>query len=82
MIGDFLVLLTSDFEYNDKWDGIVRRIRSLFQSRKQKAELRSWPFRSESDRLAAWKDFALHRGEYVPRLIPQSVYDVYIKSAE
>lgn len=82
MIGDFLVLLTSDFEYNDRGTGLIRRLKSLFQRRKQEAALRAWPFRSESERTAAWQDFALHREKYVPGIIPQSVYEIYIKPSE
>ena len=38
----------------------------------------SYPFLSELDRSAAREQFLLHRADYVPKFIPQSVYDIYI----
>ena len=41
-----------------------------------------YPFLSQSDRNAAREQFLLHREEYVPKFIPQSVYDIYIAPFE
>lgn len=91
VIGDILILLTSDFEFAGKKDGCLTSVfraffRLLFfwtfwlRRRKKSRSLRSpsYPFLSESDRNAAREQFLLHREEYVPKFIPQSVYDTYI----
>ena len=91
IIGDILILLTSGFEFAGKKDGCLKTLfgalsRLLFfwcywlRRRKKSSSLPlpPYPFLSESDRDAARKRFLLHREDYVPKLIPQSVYDVYI----
>ena len=87
IIGDILILLTSGFEFAGKKDGCLKTLfgalfRLLFFWRyfswKWSAPRPPYPFLSESDRNAAREQFLLHREEYVPRLIPQSLYDVYI----
>ena len=87
IIGDILILLTSEFEFAGKKDGCLKTLlgaafRLLFfwryWLRKWSAPRPPYPFLSESDRSAAREQFLLHREEYVPRLIPQSLYDVYI----
>ena len=91
VIGDILILLTSKFEFAGKKDGCLKTLfgalfRLLFfwtfwlRRRKKSSSLPSpfYPFLSESDRSAAREQFLLHRAEYVPKLIPQSVYDVYV----
>ena len=88
IIGDILILLTSGFEFaGTKKDGCLKTLvgalfRLLFFWRyfswKWSAPRPPYPFLSEPDRDAAREQFLLHRAEYVPRLIPQSVYDTYI----
>ena len=89
IIGDILILLTSEFEYAGKKDGCLKTLvgavfRLLFFWRylswKWSPPRPSYPFLSESDRDAAREQFLLHRAEYVPKFIPQSVYDIYIAS--
>ncbi|MBR4254418.1 MAG: hypothetical protein IKQ16_04950 [Lentisphaeria bacterium] len=88
IIGDILILLTSEFEFaGKKKDGCLKTLlgavfRLLFFWRyfswKWSAPRPPYPFLSESDRDAAREQFLLHRAEYVPKFIPQSVYDIYI----
>ena len=87
IIGDILILLTSEFEYAGKKDGCLKTLlgalfRLLFFWRyfswKWSAPRLPYPFRSESDRSAAREQFLLHREEYIPKFIPKSVYDIYI----
>ena len=89
IIGDILILLTSGFEFAGKKekDGCLKTFfgalfRLLFFWRyfswKWSPPKPPYPFRSESDRDAAREQFLLHQAEYVPKLIPQSLYDVYI----
>ena len=91
VIGDILILLTSEFEFAGKKDGCLKTLfraffRLLFfwtywlrgKSKRPSLPSRFYPFRSESDRNAAREQFLLHREDYVPKFIPQSVYDVYI----
>ena len=91
IIGDILILLTSDFEFAGKKDGCLKTLfgaifRLLFfwtfwlRRRKKSSSLPSpfYPFLSESDRSAAREQFLLHREDYVPKFVPQSVYDIYI----
>ena len=87
IIGDILILLTSDFEFAGKKDGCLKTLfgalsRLLFfwrfWLRKWSAPRSPYPFLSESDRNSARAYFLSHRTEYVPKLIPQSVYDIYI----
>ena len=87
IIGDILILLTSKFEFAGKKDGCLTTVfRAFFRLlffwrywlRKRPVPRPSYPFLSESDRDTAREQFLLHREEYVPRLIPQSLYDVYI----
>ena len=87
IIGDILILLTSGFEFAGKKDGCLKTLlgalfRLLFFWRyltwKWSPPRPSYPFLSESDRSAAREQFLLHRAEYVPKFIPQSVYDIYI----
>lgn len=92
IIGDILILLTSRFEFaGKKKDGCLTSVfraffRLLFfwrywlrrKSKRPSLPSRFYPFLSESDRNAAREQFLLHREEYVPKFIPQSVYDTYI----
>ena len=90
VIGDILILLTSKFEFAGKKDGCLTTVfRAIFRllffwtywlRRKKSSSLPQppYPFLSESDRNAAREHFLLHRAEYVPKFIPQSVYDIYI----
>ena len=88
IIGDILILLTSGFEFaGKKKDGCLKTLfgavfRLLFFWRyfswKWSAPRPPYPFLSESDRSAAKEQFLLHRADYVPKFIPQSVYDIYI----
>ena len=87
IIGDILILLTSKFEFAGKKDGCLTTVfRAFFRLlffwryglRKRPAPRPPYPFSSESDRNAARERFLLHRAEYVPKLIPQFVYDIYI----
>ena len=88
IIGDILILLTSGFEFaGKKKDGCLKTLlgalfRLLFfwcyWLRKRSAASPPYPFLSESDRDAAREQFLLHRADYVPKFIPQSVYDIYI----
>ena len=90
VIGDILILLTSDFEFAGKNDGCLTALfraffRLLFfwrywlRRKKSSSQLRPpYPFLSESDRNAAREQFLSHRDDYVPKFIPQSVYDIYI----
>ena len=91
IIGDILILLTSGFEFAGKKDGCLTTVfRAIFRllffwtywlrgkSKRPSLPSRFYPFRSESDRNAAREHFLLHREDYVPKFIPQSVYDVYI----
>ena len=87
IIGDILILLTSEFEFAGKKDGCLKTLfRAVFRLlffwtywlRRRSIKRSSYPFLSESDRNAAREQFLLHREEYVPKLIPQSVYDIYI----
>ena len=88
IIGDILILLTSGVEFaGNKKDGCLKTLfgaffRLLFFWRywswKWSPPRPPYPFRSESDRSAAREQFLLHRAEYVPKLIPQAVYDTYI----
>ena len=91
VIGDILILLTSKFEFaGTKKDGCLKTLfgalfRLLFfwtfwLRRRSKTRL-PYPFLSESDRNAAREQFLLHREEYVPKLIPQSLYDAYVAAA-
>ena len=87
IIGDILILLTSDYEFDNNKDGCLTTLfgtlfRLLFfwtfwLRRRSKTRL-PYPFLSESDRKTAREQFLLHRENYVPKFIPQSVYDVYI----
>ena len=87
LIGDILILLTSKFEFAGKKDGCLTTLfRAFFRllffwifwlRRRSKTRL-PYPFLSESDRNAAREQFLLHGEDYVPKFIPQSVYDVYI----
>ncbi len=88
IIGDILILLTSKFEFAGKKDGCLKTLFGAFFRllffwrywlRKRPAPRPSYPFLSESDRDAAREQFLLHRAEYVPKLIPQAVYDIYIE---
>ena len=88
IIGDILILLTSGFEFaGKKKDSCLKTLlgavfRLLFFWRyfslKWSAPRPPYPFLSESDRSAAREQFFLHRAKYVPKFIPQSVYDIYI----
>ena len=88
VIGDILILLTSGFEFaGKKKDGCLKTLlgalfRLLFFWRyfswKWSPPRPPYPFLSESDRSAAREQFLLHRVDYVPKFIPQSVYDIYI----
>ena len=87
IIGDILILLTSKFEFAGKKDGCLKTLvgalfRLLFFWRyfswKWSPPRPPYPFLSKSDRDAAREQFLLHRAEYVPKFIPQSVYDIYI----
>ena len=87
IIGDILILLTSEFEFAGKKDGCLKTLlgavfRLLFfwryWLRKCSVPSPPYPFLSGSDRSAAREQFLLHRAEYVPKFIPQSVYDIYI----
>ena len=88
IIGDILILLTSEFEFSGKKkDGCLKTLlgagfRLLFFWRyfswKWSAPRPPYPFLSESDRDATRAHFISHREEYVPKFIPQSVYDIYI----
>ena len=87
IIGDILILLTSKFEFAGKKDGCLKTLlgalfRLLFFWRyfswKWSAPRPPYPFLSESDRSAAQEQFLLHRADYVPKYIPQPVYDIYI----
>ena len=89
IIGDILILLTSKFEFAGKKDGCLKTLvgalfRLLFFWRyfswKWSPPRPPYPFLSKSDRDAAREQFLLHRAEYVPKFIPQSVYDIYIAS--
>ena len=94
VIGDILILLTSEFEYAGKKDGCLTTLfgtlfRLLFfwtywlrgKSKWPSLPSQFYPFRSELDRNAAREQFLLHRENYVPKFLPQSVYDVYIAAA-
>ena len=91
IIGDILVLLTSDYEFDSNKDGcfmtllkaVIRLV--LFplywlfrKTRREKLPSPYYPFCSESDRVKAWDHFLSHQEKYVPKIIPQSVYDIYI----
>ena len=91
IIGDILILLTSDYEFDNNKDGCLTTVfRAIFRllffwtfwlrrkSKRPSLPSRFYPFRSESDRKTAREQFLSHREDYVPKLIPQSVYDVYI----
>ena len=91
IIGDILILLTSEFEFAGKKDGCLTTVfmaifRLLFfwtfwlRRRKKSSSLPlpPYPFLSESDRSVAREQFLLHREDYVPKFIPQSMYDIYI----
>ena len=91
VIGDILILLTSKFEFAGQKDGCLKTLfgalfRLLFfwcywfrRRKKSSSPPRPpYPFLSESDRNAAREQFLLRREEYVPKLIPLSVYDIYI----
>lgn len=87
IIGDILILLTSEFEFAGKKDGCLKTLlgavfRLLFFWRyfswKWSAPRPPYPFLSESNRSAARGQFLLHRTDYVPKFVPQSVYDIYI----
>ena len=89
IIGDILILLTSKFEFAGKKDDCLKTLvgalfRLLFFWRyfswKWSPPRPPYPFLSKSDRDAAREQFLLHRAEYVPKFIPQSVYDIYIAS--
>ena len=87
IIGDILILLTSGFEFKGKNGGCLTALFSAFFRllffwaywlRKRSGQRSPYPFRSISDRDAAREQFLLHRAEYVPKFIPQFVYDIYI----
>ena len=87
IIGDILILLTSEFEFDGNKDGCLTTLfRALFRLLffwtfwlRRKPKTRSpYPFLSESDRNAAREQFLLHREDHVPKFIPQSVYEIYI----
>ena len=91
IIGDILILLTSGFEFAGKKDGCLKTLlgavfRLLFfwtyWLRRRSGPRPPYPFLSESDRNAARAHFISHREEYVPKFIPQSVYDIYIAPFE
>ena len=89
IIGDILILLASGFEFAGKKDGcgcLKTFLGALFRLpffwlywlRRRSITRSPYPFLSESDRCAAREQFLLRREDYVPKLIPQSVYDIYI----
>jgi len=76
VIGDMLVMLTSEFDIYKERIGPIKRFKSIFL--RQNATPSFYPFCSDWDRITARKRFFLDKDDYVPKIIPQSVFNIYI----